>query len=188
MKASCSYLVCEELGITTAKGGPWLLCAVHTVLAAECTAQALTASRAAQGTPGKTVRPIAPCPSYTAQQRHKRQRQTCEICSGVITVKARVANCGTMAGYRKHLRDQTPQCLPCLEAMKATSAQQVRKARKPSPRISPQVLPQAPGKFDDARTFFRPRGTHCSHCPSACRDYHLWECSACRIAATPAVA
>ena len=185
MRANCSHKECEQLWV--AKVGPWRLCLEHAAQAADLTAQALAVSAAEQaaGVAGKTAASLARCPSYSAQQRHKRRGETCEICNNVITVKARVAACGTMAGYRKHLKEKEPVCPVCAVAMKEVSVQNVakRRERRGLPPAAPAQAPVAvrPPQYEDPRKFIRQRGTHCGHCPQGkpCKDYHIWDCKLC---------
>lgn len=186
MKATCSHKQCEDPSAVAV--GPWVLCTGHAALAATLTAQASAVSTAEQatGTPGKNGASVAPCPSYAAQQRHKRRKEICEICNNIISVRHRVAACGTMAGYRKHLKEKEAVCAFCDTAMKETSARHQEARRLKTGAVPRQASAQAPENavpikphFDDPRAYVRPRGTHCEHCPHPCKDYHLWDCKEC---------
>lgn len=73
-------------------------------------------------------KPLSPCGSYGAYQRHIKAKETvCEPCKVArrryqkgLRAKLRVPRtlkpCGTPAAYRRHLRHGEKACEPCLAA------------------------------------------------------------------------
>jgi hypothetical protein len=103
--------------------------------------------------PPRPPQPLQPCGTEAAYRRHNKHgepideacrdarneanrrrdkaRREAKIAAG-LTIRRKVAQCGTASGYKRHARQGTPKCQPCLDA-KAAETKKYAAIRRPTP-------------------------------------------------------